>query len=93
MTTPIPELQQRLMDAELGLEANDFAYHASDLYVVAKPGVKEWLDKNLTNPKNVTGFTSQEGSNWNGAGKWCYDIPFMGYWPDQERYLASLAAS
>lgn len=76
----IPELQQKMMD-ELGLEEKDFGHHATDLYVVAKPGVREWLNKSLQNPGNVTAFTGQSGSDWNGAGKQCFDIPFMGNWP------------
>ena len=91
-TTEKPELQQRLMAAGFGLEDADFAYHATDLYVVAKPGVREWLQKNHPNPENITGFTSQEGSGWNGAKRidlgfgykvapLCLDIPFAGHWP------------
>lgn len=71
-----PEMQVK-MQAELGLEDDDFAYHATDLYVVAKPGVLDWIKKNYPNAR-PEGFLSQEGSNWNGAGKLCYDIPFHG---------------
>lgn len=78
-----PELQKRLMEADLGLVADDFATHATDLYVVAKPGVREWLNANLKFPQNVETFRSQEGSNWNGSGKLCYDIPFHGNWPER----------
>ena len=74
-----PELQQQLQAADLGLEDADFGYHATDLYVVAKPGVSEFLRaKGIT---TFQGFVSQEGSDWNGAGKFCYDIPFRGNWP------------
>lgn len=76
-----PEIQQRLQ-AELGLEDGDFAYYATDLYVVAKPGVLEWIKTNYPNVR-PEGFVSQEGSNWNGAGKHCYDLPFRGNWPDK----------
>jgi hypothetical protein len=76
----IPELQARMMEAGLGLVADDFAYHASDLYIVAKPGVREWLAANLKHPRNVTTFRSQEGSGWNGAGKLCFEVSFMGLW-------------
>ena len=79
-TKTLPELQQRLMDAELGLVEDDFSYHATDLYVVAKPGVREWLKANYEFFSNITGFRSQEGSDWNGAGKFCFDIPFAGNW-------------
>lgn len=77
-----PELQERLEAAGLGLGEGDFAYHATDLYVVAKSGVREWLKKNYQFYENIESFRSQEGSNWNGAGKQCLDIPFAGLWPD-----------
>lgn len=77
----VPELQARLMQALTHLTADDFACHATDLYVVALPEVMEWLKANYEWWENVTPFTSQEGSNWNGAGKRCFDIPFAGYWP------------
>jgi hypothetical protein len=70
------------MQEALGLDGADFAYHATDLYVVAKPGVLEWLEANHSYPENISGFRSQEDSNWNGAGKWCLDIPFAGNWPE-----------
>ena len=76
-----PELEQQLRNAGLDLGDGDFAYHATDLYVVAKPGVREWLKANFEYFSSITGFTSQKGSDWNGAGKLCYDIPFQGYWP------------
>ena len=74
-------LKERLMAAELGLVEDDFAFHATDLYVVAKPGVRDWLKKNYEFYKNCERFISQKGSNWNGAGKECIDIPFAGNWP------------
>lgn len=74
-----PELQVRMQEA-LGLEDDDFAYHATDLYVVAKKGVYEWLRINYKYSSNVKSFYSQEGSLWNGAGKRCFDIPFAGNW-------------
>ena len=79
MTTTKPELQQRMQDA-LGLEDADFAYHATDLYVVASPEVRRWLHQNYEHYGNVVSFVSQEGSGWNGAGKQCFDIPFAGIW-------------
>ncbi len=75
-----PELQKRLQEA-LGLEDADFGYHATDLYVVAKAGVREWLKANYEFWGIVETFVSQKGSNWNGEGKRCFDIPFAGYWP------------
>ena len=74
-----PELQSRLQ-AALNLSDSDFAYHATDLYVVKKPLVMEWLKDNYEHFSNVTPFVSQAGSNWNGAGKICLDIPFAGNW-------------
>lgn len=79
-TESLPELQQQLMNAGLGLVPDDFAYHATDLYVVAKPGVWDWLKNNYKSFSNITSFMSQEGSNWNGAGKRCFDVPFAGKW-------------
>ena len=75
-----PELQARLQEA-LGLEDADFAYHATDLYVVNKPGVLEWLTEHHPHPENIGHFAGQEGADWNGAGKACLDIPFFGNWP------------
>lgn len=39
--TKLPELQQRLMAAFPELTTDHFAYHATDLYVVALPGVRQ----------------------------------------------------
>jgi len=72
-----PELQAQLQEA-LALTDADFAYHASDLYVVAKPGVMEWLKAHYKHAANITGFTSPAGTGWNGAGCYCLDIPFAG---------------
>lgn len=79
VTRQTPELQIRLQKA-LGLSEADFAYHATDLYVVKKPLVMEWLKDNYEFFCNVKPFVSQKGSNWNGAGKICLDIPFAGNW-------------
>lgn len=78
--TRIPEMQAK-MQAELGLVASDFAYHATDLYVLDKPGVWEWLQKNHPHPGNVQRFVGAAGSDW--AGKRAFDIPFMGNWPSR----------
>lgn len=78
MDKPKPELQKQLQDA-LGLADDDFGYHESDLYVLAKPGVREWLKTNYEFFSIVTGFRSQKGSSFDGA--MAYDIPFAGYWP------------
>ncbi len=76
----VPTLQTRLCCALPNLKAEDFAYHATDLYVVATPEVRQWLKTHYTFWANVTTFRSQEGSGWNGAGKLCFDIPFAGQW-------------
>ncbi len=79
----IPKLQAQLMEALPELEPDDFAYHATDLYVVALPQVREWLKRNYEFWPNVQMFQSQAGSRWNGAGRMCFDIPFAGYWPER----------
>ena len=76
-----PELQQRLQAAFPALTDDHFGYHETDLYVVALPGVREWLKENYKFYSNIETFTSQAGSNWAGAGKRCLDIPFAGNWP------------
>ena len=76
-----PELQQRLQAAFPALTDDQFSYHETDLYVVALPGVREWLKENYKFYSNIETFTSQAGSNWAGAGKRCLDIPFAGNWP------------
>jgi hypothetical protein len=78
----MPKLQADLMLAIPTLTADDFAYHATDLYVVANTEVVAWLKANYKFWSNVQWFTSQAGSNWNGQGKWCLDIPFAGMWPN-----------
>jgi hypothetical protein len=69
-------LKQRLLEANLNLVEDDFATHYSNLYVVIVPGLIDWLKNNYEWFTNITYFTSQVGSNWNGAGKRCIDIPF-----------------
>lgn len=80
MARPLPELQQRLMDANLGLTETDFGHYATDLYVLAKPGVREWLKANYEFFCNIQGFKSNPKCEW--AGAFAYDIPFAGYWPE-----------
>lgn len=70
-----PALQIRLQEA-LGLPDSDFSYHATDLYVVARPGVKEWLREHYEFPRNVERFVGAKGSEWEGLP--CFDIPFAG---------------
>ena len=79
-----PPLMIQMIRANLKLKIDDFAFHASDLYVVNTPGVKKWLDENLEYPQNVTSFISPADSEWAGAGRLCWDIPFMGNWPGKE---------
>lgn len=67
-------LKQQLLDADLGLTEDDFGTHESDLYVLAKPGVREWLKANYEFYRNVTGFVGAEGSDWEGQA--ALDIPF-----------------
>jgi len=76
-----PALQTRLQAVPaLNLEDADFAYHATDLYVVSKPGVVIWLKANYQFFNQVTSFISPKDSEWNGAGKECLEIPFAGQW-------------
>lgn len=79
-----PDLQRQLVEANLGLTHADFAYHATDLYVVALPGVQEWLKANYEFYGNVSGFVSPADSVWPGAGKVCLDIPCAGLWPGKD---------
>ena len=88
----VPELQARLMQALTHLTADDFGYHETDLYVVALPEVREWLKAHYEYWENVTTFTGNPESHWNGAGKRCFDIPFAGYWPKASPQPSSSAA-
>jgi hypothetical protein len=74
-------MMQQLLAADLGLTPEHFGSHATDLYVVALPGVREWLKENHKFFSNVTMFQSPADSQWLGAGKMCFDIPFAGNWP------------
>ena len=66
---------QRRMQKDLGLSDRDFAYHGSDMYVVLTEPVAQWLRTH--EPKlQRTLFTSQKGSDWNGAGKICIEVAF-----------------
>jgi len=76
-TNQKPELQTRLQEA-LGLADDDFAYHATDLYVLAKPGVLEWLTANYDHAANIQRFVGAAGTAW--AGQPALDIPFAGNW-------------
>jgi hypothetical protein len=71
-------LEQRLREAFPSLTDADFGHHSSDLYVVAHPGVWEWLQKNHTHPNQITTFPGS--GDW--TGKTGIDIPFAGNWPN-----------
>jgi len=73
-----PELQEQLQ-AALGLSDDDFGYHATDLYVLDKPGVREWLKKNYEFYSNIQSFVGNEGHPTFG-GQRALDIPFAGNW-------------
>lgn len=74
LVKPAPCQLQRDLQAALGLSDSDFGHHASDLYVLDKPGVREWLKANYEWYSNVSSFVGAEGSDW--AGKLALDIPF-----------------
>lgn len=74
------ELKKELMKSLPELTEDDFAYHATDLYVVGYMNVVNWLKKNYRHYDNITTFVGQEDSGWNGAGQTCLDIPFAGNW-------------
>lgn len=70
--SPVHCKLQNQLQAALGLPDSDFGYHASDLYVIDSPGVREWLKANYQFYGNVRSFV--------GSGPWdgkpCLDIPF-----------------
>ena len=65
-------LKQALLGAGLGLVESDFDTHESDLYVLNKPGVWQWLQRNYNRCSQVTTFV--------GLGDWdnkvAMEIPF-----------------
>jgi hypothetical protein len=68
-------IKQQLLTAFPGLVERDFATHCSDLYVVFSPEVHEFLSKLKPKP-TLKLFSSQAGSDWNGAGLLCIEIVF-----------------
>jgi hypothetical protein len=64
------------MEAFPAMVDRDFASHYTDLYVVASPELMDWLKVNYEWHRQVTLFVSPKGSDWNGAGRTCLDIPF-----------------
>ncbi len=73
-----PELQQQLQTAIPTLTDDDFYYHETDLYVLNKAGVNDWLRANYKFYSNIQRFVGATGSPW--AGLQCLDIPFAGKW-------------
>lgn len=88
-------IKVRLQEQFPELTEDHFATHESDLYVVALPGVREWLQANYEWACNMKGFMSQKGSNWAGEGKYCLDIPFANadFWEAVERKAAARKAN
>lgn len=82
---PKQDVKAELLAAGLGLTEADFDTHESDLYVLAKPGVREWLKKNYHWWSNVTMFASNPECSW--AGKPAFDIPFanLAFWERKQR--------
>lgn len=78
------KLETRLKKAFPDLTDKDFAHHATDLYVIARPDIVAWLRKHYRWFSQVKQFTSQAESLWNGAGKQALDIPFAGNWPHEK---------
>jgi hypothetical protein len=85
-----PELQQRLQEALLPMRDDDFSYHATDLYVRARPGVEQWLIRNYEFWTNVTRFTSKVDDpelKKLGVRELWLDIPFAGFWPNDKKVM------
>jgi hypothetical protein len=62
-------MQRELQDS-LGLQAEDFDTHESDLYVIDTPEVRAWLKTNYKFYTNCTFFVCQR------TGRRMIDIPF-----------------
>lgn len=77
------------MQEELNLPREDFDRHCSDLYVVDRPGVVEWVKANLPNIR-YTYFVSPSGQQ-------CIELHFaeMDLWERIQRHgtEASLIAA
>lgn len=67
-------LREQLLAAVPGLTEADFDRHESDLYVLSKPGVVNWLKSSYPHWSQVTEFVGAAGSSW--AGLVALDIPF-----------------
>jgi hypothetical protein len=74
MSNEIKSLKAQLLRAGLGLTESDFESHCSDLYVLNKPRVYDWLKSNYDFPQNITKFIGAQGSNW--SGQQALNIPF-----------------
>ena len=83
-----PELQQQIQNALPQMQDEDFDYHATDLYVRARPGVVQWLIENYEFWANVTLFICKvddpELQKLGVLDIWV-DIPFAGYWPNDKK--------
>ena len=80
-----PKLQIELQDAGLQLTSEDFGYHATDLYVRARPGVVRWLVNNYEFWNIVTRFTcpvNDPALQAMGVRELWLDVPFAGFWPN-----------
>lgn len=67
-------IKTELLNAGLHLTDDDFGTHESDLYVLSRPGVVNWLKTNYQWWCNVTEFVGAAGTDW--AGKIVLDLPF-----------------
>ncbi len=65
-------IKAKLREAFPFLKDEDFSHHASDLYVLAYPGIYEWLKKNHPFPMNINFFSGI--GEW--QGKLAIEIPF-----------------
>lgn len=80
-----PKLQVQLQDAGLQLTSADFGYHATDLYIRARPGVVQWLVHNYEFWNIVTPFTcpvEDPALRALGVRELWLDVPFAGFWPN-----------
>ena len=69
MTTDIAaNIRAELLAAGLPIKADDVSNHASDLYVTALPGVREWIANKFPNARPELFLDNQ--------GRRTYEIPF-----------------
>ena len=87
-----PKLQRQIQAALPHMQDEDFDYHATDLYIRARPGVVRWLTHNYEFWTQVTGFRSNIPYNdpelrQLGIRELWLDVPFAGYWPNDQREM------